>query len=160
MEMNKEIQLYCDRYSKISDSHWEDSELMMMREGLMETLVTPTPETKELLISTRSGKPVKLSLEHGVGWFEIIGKCFKEIAREKKQYPDATFNPLQIKEKFGGLCLYYEAKPQKFKSAIVPFINIARDQCAESCEICGAPGKLTNSGWMQVTCPDHTKPKD
>jgi hypothetical protein len=158
--MNEAIQQYWDRHNKISDSHWEDAELIKLRVGLIETLVTPTPETKALLISTRSGEPKQLDLELGVGWFKIMGECFKAISEEKKRHPAAIFNLLQIKEKFGGLRVYYEAKPQEFRNAIMPFIDHAKDRCAETCEMCSAPGKLINAGWMRVACQEHTKLKD
>lgn len=56
----------------------------------------------------------------------------------------------QIKEKFGGLRFYYDAKdaPEEFQTAVAK----AEADSLTICEDCGAPGKRLGDGWIRTLC--------
>lgn len=61
----------------------------------------------------------------------------------------------QVKEKFGGLRFYYTGGD----STIMGFVTMAESWAAQTCEVCGAPGRLRGRGWIYTACDTHTKPE-
>jgi hypothetical protein len=59
-----------------------------------------------------------------------------------------TFRPVQIKEKFGGLRVYLNGETPEMTAAIIE----AERKSFETCEQCGAPGKLRRGGWISTLC--------
>jgi hypothetical protein len=68
-------------------------------------------------------------------------------------YPEYAI--CQIKEKFGGLRFYVDGVP--YKSQGDEWINEAEALSFKTCEDCGKPGELTNSGgyWVKTLCKEH-----
>lgn len=89
----------------------------------------------------------------GNGWFHIMNAAFK-IA----EHPGAVL--LQVKEKFGGLRLYWmgpgppdfpaltDGESDKIRTAI----DTAEDRSYRVCEVCGDPGKVRTGGWVYTMC--------
>lgn len=59
----------------------------------------------------------------------------------------------QVKEKFGTLSFYYTGGDD----IIDGMVRLAESMSARVCEVCGAPGKSRNSGWIQTLCDEHAK---
>lgn len=59
-----------------------------------------------------------------------------------------TYRPVQIKEKFGGLRYYMGSETKAMTEAI----SEAERKSFETCEQCGAPGKLRRGGWISTLC--------
>lgn len=66
---------------------------------------------------------------------------------------------LQIKEKFGGLRLYYSPGSADEDARWVDVEKMVRDAESASlktCEMCGKPGYTRSSGrWLKTLCDDH-----
>ena len=83
-------------------------------------------------------------IECGPGWLPIIDECLSEIALLEEDV-----RIMQIKEKFGGLCIYTNGH----SPTVSAIIRAAEDKCAKTCERCGEPGTLQTNGWYEVICP-------
>ena len=57
----------------------------------------------------------------------------------------------QIKEKFGGLRFYYQGGDDQISG----MVRMAEAWAGHHCEICGAPGKSRNGGWIKTLCDEH-----
>jgi hypothetical protein len=79
--------------------------------------------------------------ECGDGWYEII-RAFCWIAKDS----DVRFS--QIKEKFGGLRLYYYGGDDRIHGAC----SMAESMSYVTCERCGHPGKPNKGGWIMTLC--------
>jgi hypothetical protein len=97
--------------------------------------------------------------EIDAGWSVIIEKLFDDIA--------AIVRPLgvkvmvrQVKEKFGTLRFYWSAPLDKANDEKVErAVELAEFRSECTCEACGAPGRLVNSGgWFNVACDEHARP--
>lgn len=73
------------------------------------------------------------SIDCGRGWHTIIAELDAKLI---EVMPDIRY--LQIKEKFGGLRVYVT----KDRPEVDALILEAEREAAETCEKCGAPGKL------------------
>jgi len=66
------------------------------------------------------------------------------------------FHPVvaeQVKEKYGTLRFYYRGG-DKYVSGLV---TMAESMSGRTCEICGAPGRVEQSGWLSCRCDTHRK---
>jgi hypothetical protein len=57
----------------------------------------------------------------------------------------------QVKEKFGTLRFYYSGGDE----TISGMLYMAESMTEVTCEVCGAPGKRNDSGWLSVRCEAH-----
>lgn len=57
----------------------------------------------------------------------------------------------QIKEKFGGLRFYYDGGDEFIRGAV----RMAEYEASRTCEVCGAPGKRRDGGWIRTLCDTH-----
>lgn len=90
---------------------------------------------------------------HGDGWFNLL----KEACEKLK---DAPIQFAQIKEKFGGLRIYYDYLGSDDENAmsddeVSDILEDIEDRSLTICEVCGAPGKPTGPGWIQTLCEEH-----
>lgn len=100
----------------------------------------------------------------GKGWEPCIRElCVQLVAL------DAGVEFAQIKEKFGGLRIYYEftqtstgQEPTEWqKKEAAKLIEETIRKADESCETCGKPGSLrTQNRWYYTACDEHTKKED
>jgi len=90
----------------------------------------------------------------GDGWFDLIHELCKKIHEYKVEFT-------QIKEKFGGLRVYYNVIDdldiyEKIQSIIHDFEN----KSYQICEICGKEGNLKRTnGWYSTICDKCNKNK-
>ena len=66
---------------------------------------------------------------------------------------------VQIKEKFGGLRMYYdtESEDDDFRKKINDCIYNAESESYTICEICGETGKVRKGNWIKTLCDEHKK---
>lgn len=94
------------------------------------------------------------------GWYDIIRSVCWQISqhekniqegfsRKKEEYQPVKFD--QIKEKFGGLRIYFSGGDE-FVEGIV---NMAEEISYKICEVCGNKGKPNEQGWIKTCCELH-----
>ena len=121
--------------------------------------------------------PADFVFECGPGWIGSIHGFFVTVDRWLPTYTRmitwARLNDLeldgtrplghwwtlkQIKEKFGGLRIYYSvggAVVDEAIEAISAALELAEARAMHTCEICGEPGMLRRGGYMQTLCGEH-----
>jgi hypothetical protein len=69
----------------------------------------------------------------------------------------------QIKEKFGGLCFYYDIdfdnedeELNNVAERIRGMVYFAESMSFRICEVCGAPGERRSGGWIRTLCEKHS----
>ena len=84
--------------------------------------------------------------ECGEGWTPILEKLFEEIS--KLDRPEG-FDIVQVKEKYGNLCVYTNYSTDE----IDELIEKAELESETKCEVCGQPGTMTKKhGWYKTLC--------
>lgn len=100
----------------------------------------------------------------GPGWFEIIKSACEKIAKVIEKHPEQSgFRFAQIKEKFGGLRLYYSGTfPSAGKLEIDEILESAEQEAYKTCEECGAKDDVTTDGpgWILTLCCKCRKDRD
>ncbi|MYZ42542.1 hypothetical protein [Schauerella aestuarii] len=93
-------------------------------------------------------------LECGVGWDALLASMFDKIEPVLAVAPKSKFRPLQIKEKFGALRFYYEAKgfDKESQAKISAAVDEAETASQRTCEVCGQPGKIRRTNWIRTVC--------
>ena len=101
---------------------------------------------------------LNVGIECGDGWYELIWELLHDIRKQcKKKLLKCRVS--QIKEKYGGLRLYYDAwskaEDARFDDEIDNLIKEAEDKSLTICEECGAPGSIRKGGWINTLCDEH-----
>jgi hypothetical protein len=124
----------------------------------------------------KAGGP-RFGITAGAGWNALLTELFDRIDRLLDDRHVAQFRIVQIKEKFGGLRVYYQvgddahavldvvsadgvSSTRVLSPSEEGFPRAAIDRCIaeaaalaiETCERCGNPGELREGGWMRVLC--------
>ena len=102
------------------------------------------------------GKPYEY--EVGKGWDKICSEAFRKIANAYIENGEdlTAFSLFQIKEKFGGLRIYFEAHPQSVSKFAAQVISDAERESYTVCEICGEKGELREDlSWISTLCDEH-----
>lgn len=110
-------------------------------------------------------------IECNIGWYDIISSvCYRIIQYEKnnkyhterKQKEDPSYTsgyyPVtfdQIKEKWGGLRIYYIGGDDYIKGVV----DMAEEMSYKICERCGCPGSPNKQGWVMTLC-DNCRDKN
>lgn len=120
------------------------------------------------------------------GWFEPIEAACRKIDALLTSKEKALFRWRQIKEKFGGLRMYWNEggvyldfiapdslthivveplRPQlsaRTRERIAGIVAEAAKQASARCQVCGAPGQLRErkNGWLVTACERHVEPPD
>ena len=86
-----------------------------------------------------------ITLEHckrcvGPGWAGLIDEIYAALPA------DAHIS--QLKEKFGGLRFYVDGVPE----VVYKIVDDCEARSYTICEVCGATGKLRNTGWLATLC--------
>lgn len=109
------------------------------------------------------------ALSYPLGWHPRVMRLLEEITRSVDAEYLETFRITQIKEKFGGLRLYFQLRPASHSSnnsddlgdqpsdapikIIRELIDAANEDCQRTCEVCGQEGTLKKDrGWWHVRC--------
>jgi hypothetical protein len=83
----------------------------------------------------------------GEGWYQILLNLFTALAVLE---PRPVI--VQVKEKFGGLRVYLDGGGEEAAALIREAENLA----SETCEDCGAPGRLRmDRPWIATLCDHH-----
>ncbi|WP_426130804.1 hypothetical protein [Pararhizobium sp. PWRC1-1] len=100
---------------------------------------------------------LRFGIECGDGWAEII-HAFLAIAEGVTAAGGGTLHLLQIKEKMGGLRIYYRMADTQQGSwmGIDEAYYLAEARSFHVCERCGRRGVLTYNGMLYATlCAEH-----
>ena len=126
------------------------------------------------------GGPYFLGISIDSGWTPIVLDACREIQERLTADELRRFHWIQIKEKFGGLKLYWgpdntisvaiiepatvhsleiaSDEPPGFTKptvlAIREIVARACERAGRTCEICGGPGRLYADGYWQTLCED------
>jgi hypothetical protein len=91
-----------------------------------------------------------IGIECNMGWYDIISSvCYRIKQHEKNKKSDyypVTFD--QIKEKWGGLRIYYIGGDNYIRGVI----DMAEEMSYKICERCGKPGSPNKQGWIMTLC--------
>ncbi|TGQ83699.1 hypothetical protein EN850_02855 [Mesorhizobium sp. M8A.F.Ca.ET.207.01.1.1] len=98
--------------------------------------------------------------ECDVGWFPILEAIFGTVRQAIPAGREGDFMLLQVKEKLGGLRVYYRLSKRVTASAeaqIHAACSAAEASAAISCEVCGRPGvlRVQDGGWLITRCDKH-----
>lgn len=94
----------------------------------------------------------KLPIECGEGWHDIVWACHRELFRI-----DPDYQPLQIKEKFGGLRYYFNSS-HRDKEIMNMVVDKYEKMSFTICEECGEPGTTARgitTLWIKTLCAKH-----
>lgn len=111
--------------------------------------------------------PMCFGIETGEGWYEILSSLCWMIKQhedsiiwqtEWKQKTDPEYQsdyfPVkfdQIKEKYGGLRVYFSGGDQYIEG----LVSMAEAISYHVCDVCGNKGEANKSGWISVRCEAH-----
>ena len=120
------------------------------------------------------------SFEHGKGWKDILEVLFNQIQRFEavmlfnKQYkteskedwssivtdeqPYTKIVFAQIKEKFGGIRIYYDGGDHQTVRNLVREAENLADITCESCGTTEFVKKQNNRGWIHTSCDNCKRP--
>lgn len=117
-----------------------------MKQKLQEKLFKrfPTMFANKDLLPTES--PMYWGIETGDGWFNLIWETCSRI----EPLVGESFHFEQIKEKYGGLRMYYSGAITDEGEKI---IEEAEEKSQTICEECGKPGENREiNGWWATEC--------
>lgn len=111
--------------------------------------------------------PMSFGIETGDGWYEIISSLCWMIKQhedsiiwqtEWKQKTESEYQsdyfPVkfdQIKEKYGGLRVYFSGGDQYIEG----LVSMAEAMSYHICDVCGNKGEANKGGWISVRCEAH-----
>jgi hypothetical protein len=85
--------------------------------------------------------------ECGDGWLTLLYR----LSRALSEHADSVGLELvatQVKEKFGMLRIYVDGGDEE----VDRLLDEGELESAAICEVCGAPGTLSNGGWCSTRC--------
>jgi hypothetical protein len=92
------------------------------------------------------------------GWMQLMDGQFRWLEHEAVQlkshgFPDDQI-PLivQVKEKFGGLCVYTHHVPSMLQDDFRARYEALSEAAGQTCVMCGDPGTERCDGWIRVMC--------
>ncbi len=125
------------------------------------------PELFQDRLLPASQSPMCFGCEHSDGWHGILSSlCFMikqhernidaQVKYRQKTNPQyqqdyTTVRFTQIKEKFGGLSVYYHGGDEYIHG----LVSMAEAMSYKICEICGNKGEPNKEGWIKTTCKLH-----
>lgn len=88
-------------------------------------------------------------LSLGRGWYRIVVELDRELAAI-----DSGYELHQVKEKFGGLRVYFHTEHGDLWDQMNAAVDQAGAKAAATCELCGEHGLLhtTPHGWVRTLC--------
>jgi len=138
-----------------------------MKSELQNTLYEKYPQLFVNKDKTPMQSPMCFGIETGEGWYDIISSLCWAIKqyedsiiwqKEWKQKTDPEYQsdyfPVkfdQIKEKYGGLRVYFSGGDQYVEG----LVSMAEAMSYHICDICGNKGEANKGGWISVRCEAH-----
>ena len=95
-----------------------------------------TPEEREYVLTAT-----------GPGWRPLLEDLLGELAAL-----NWAGEIHQVKEKFGTLRFYVGGGSEETRDQVYAAVDRADRKSRETCEDCGAPGKLRQRGWWKTRC--------
>lgn len=92
-------------------------------------------------------------IECGNGWFSIIESVCNTIHQYEEFKKDTQYHPVkfdQVKEKYGGLRIYFSGGDEYVEG----IISMAEAMSYKICEICSNKGETNKGGWISTLCED------
>lgn len=94
------------------------------------------------------------SVSVGEGWWPIIEEICDYVDRVNVTVKGLEdFKILQVKEKFGGLRIYYLGGDETLRG----MINMAEIMSFHICEVCGDKAEPSGESWIKTLCEKHSK---
>lgn len=131
-----------------------------MKEELENKLYKDYPLLFENRLKSPMESCLSMGIETGDGWYDLLRSvCWEITQREKNiknrlKYEGKDENAFisvkfdQIKEKFGGLRIYYSGGDDYVRGVI----NLAEEMSFKLCESCGNKGQPNQNGWIMTLC--------
>ena len=125
------------------------------------------PDLFQNRLKTPMESCLSFGVECGLGWYEIINSvCWMikqhednkrwrkeyleknepERLKEEQEYFPVKFD--QVKEKYGGLRLYFSGGDEYVEG----LVSMAEAFSYKVCEVCGNKGQPNKSGWISTRC--------
>jgi hypothetical protein len=100
--------------------------------------------------------PIAFGFECGDGWAELLVELCQKIQLHlntltSKQVENILV--LQVKEKYGTLRFYVSVHDDVLEK----YIRDAEEKSANTCEVCGKPGKVLGEYWLFTACDEHNR---
>jgi hypothetical protein len=95
-------------------------------------------------------------IECNNGWYELLGSVCWRIFQHDRNIADPEYIPVkfdQIKEKYGGLRVYYSGGDDYVRG----IISMAEEYSYKVCGVCGNAGKPNKGGWITTLCESCRK---
>jgi ketosteroid isomerase-like protein len=96
--------------------------------------------------------------EVGDGWRDLVERAVSRIALAVRELSPHAVEIVQIKQKFGGIRIYWHARriPDAVASRIEEAVDVAEARSLTTCEVCGEEGKPWHDhGWLSTCCERH-----
>lgn len=141
-----------------------------LEEKSWNSLYETYPDLFENRNKTPMQSPMSFGIECGLGWYEILSnvcwmiKQHENNKRWRKEYlekndperlsQEPEYFPVkfdQVKEKYGGLRLYFSGGDDYVEG----LVSMAESISYKTCEICGNKGEPNKGGWISVRCEAH-----
>jgi hypothetical protein len=90
-------------------------------------------------------------LEIGPGWYSLVSDLSSKIEAILEHQAQACCYAVQVKEKYGTLRFIMALETEEISKLIAQYEELS----SKTCEKCGAPGKLYDSGWFSTRCEEH-----
>lgn len=107
-----------------------------------------------------SKTPISLfSIECNLGWYDLINNVCHAIDQHEKNIftkNNTDYEPVkftQVKEKFGGLRIYYTGGDDFVEG----LVYMAESFSYNICEVCGNKGKVNKGSWVATLCDNCEK---
>ena len=114
--------------------------------------------TGEIYEDEETGFPYSLDECLPKGWSKLFWMCMEELREPlEKAKQINTFYFLQVKEKYGEMCLYNNGSTEE----VLEIINKYEYLSQFVCDVCGKPADIMTHGWIENVCLDcFNKRKD
>lgn len=92
------------------------------------------------------------------GWRAIVETACRRLAEAVASEPEAEFVLIDMKEKYGMLCLAASSfgLSEEANAAVTLALDLAEARSAHVCDVCGRPGRLSEQGgWYATRCEEH-----
>ena len=138
-----------------------------MREELQNQLYEKYPSLFINKNKTIQESCMAWGIECGDGWYDLLSSVcwrifqheknivdrirYRNEAGKKSDKSDLEYIPVkfdQIKEKFGGIRIYYTGGDDYVNGVV----SLADEMSYKICEICGNSGKPNKGGWITTLC--------
>jgi hypothetical protein len=139
----------------------------MNEEKNWQTLYDKYPDLFQNRLKSPRESPMGFGIECNLGWYEIISnvcwmiKQHEDNKKWRKEYlekndperlaSEPEYFPVkfdQIKEKYGGLRIYFSGGDEYVEG----LVSMAEAISYTICEVCGNKGEPNKSGWISTLC--------